>query len=152
MKVTVDGSPVDLDPALARTLEASEARGCGPSRELVVTWQGRRRRVVVTPVPGGLTVWADGRQYEVRRVRADREALSGPDLDEAGSVPFACRLLLVHVAPGDVVEAGTPLFRVESMKMEQEVTAPCRLTVAAVRGAAGSTLARGDRVLDLRPA
>ena len=59
--------------------------------------------------------------------------------------------MAVHVQPGQRVAAGAPLYRVESMKMEQVVTAPEEAVVIEVRGKPGQTLARGDVIVVLAP-
>jgi acetyl/propionyl-CoA carboxylase alpha subunit len=54
--------------------------------------------------------------------------------------PMGGKVLEIHVAPGQEVEAGELLFVVESMKMQFEITAPAAGRVAAVLVQAGQVL------------
>jgi biotin carboxyl carrier protein len=50
----------------------------------------------------------------------------------------------VHVAAGDVVEAGDPIVTLEAMKMEHVVAAPRAGQVHGVDVAAGDQVTRGQ--------
>jgi biotin carboxyl carrier protein len=46
----------------------------------------------------------------------------------------------VHVAPGERVEAGTPLLVLEAMKMENVLKAPANTVIAGVSVVSGQTV------------
>ncbi len=91
---------------------------------LLLTLDGRT--VSVLTRTDGATTWvaADGGTWAVveappLRVRADDSAA-----DAVVRSPMPGAVVAVHVATGDVVEAGAPLLAVEAMKMEHVLRAP----------------------------
>lgn len=99
----------------------------------------------------GWQLWIDGelmrcRRSELRDEEGKRDSGLGP-----WRSPFACRLLEVYVKAGDRVKAGSPLLRMESMKMEQVVQASGRALVESVNARTGESIARGTVVLTLSP-
>ncbi|PKI92865.1 acetyl/propionyl-CoA carboxylase subunit alpha [Actinomycetales bacterium SN12] len=81
---------------------------------------------------GAVWVFADGvtarlrplsRRGRMQRRLAERERASGPSQPE-GRAPMPGSIVAVHVADGDVVQAGDPLVSIEAMKMEHPVLAP----------------------------
>jgi len=67
----------------------------------------------------------------------------------AVSAPMAGRILEVHVAVGDRVEAGQLMFVLESMKMQFEITAPANGRVASVAVVSGQVLQGPDTLAEL---
>jgi len=65
--------------------------------------------------------------------------------------PMNARVAAVHVAPGERVEAGTPLLVLEAMKMEHALAAPAAARVKAVLVAAGAQVAPGQLLAELEP-
>ena len=61
-------------------------------------------------------------------------------------------VLAIHVAAGAAVEPGQPLVTLEAMKMEHVVTASVAGVVDEILVRPGEQVARGQRLLDLRPA
>jgi 3-methylcrotonyl-CoA carboxylase alpha subunit len=59
------------------------------------------------------------------------------------------KVIAVHVAAGDAVEAGQPLVVMEAMKMEHTIRAPEAGTVRDVFFAAGDQVADGAELLAL---
>ena len=68
---------------------------------------------------------------------------------EAVPAPLAGQVLAVQVQPGDRVEAGQVLLRLEAMKMETEVPAPRAGEVGSVRVRPGDQVASGDELMRL---
>lgn len=58
----------------------------------------------------------------------------------------------LHVAPGDVVEKGTPAVQMEAMKLVHTLRAPVAGRVAQVRCTAGDTVPAGAVLIEISPA
>lgn len=116
-------------------------------------------RIAVRPGEsrGRYVLWTDRHRFEVEaldeRTRAIR-ALSGRGKTADGPVPLVAPMpgliVRVEVDVGDVVEPGQGLVVMEAMKMENELRAASRGTVAAIRVAAGSVVERGAVLVELR--
>ncbi len=59
------------------------------------------------------------------------------------------RVLRVNVAPGAQVQRGQPLLVMESMKMEQTISAPKEGTVKTVQVQPGDSVTRGQTLIEL---
>ncbi|AUI61454.1 acetyl-CoA carboxylase biotin carboxylase subunit [Amycolatopsis sp. BJA-103] len=101
----------------------------------------------------GKTVWLarDGHSFAIgerERLRAAAGAAGG-----AGPVtsPMPGTVLVVKVAAGDVVSAGTPLVVVEAMKMEHTITAPIDGVVSELPVRAGQQVALDETVAVVTP-
>ncbi len=68
------------------------------------------------------------------------------------TVPFAGTVVNVLVSPGAAVHAGQELVVIESMKMEQAITAPTSGLVAALHIKVGDTVAATDILLSITDA
>jgi len=71
----------------------------------------------------------------------------------AGSVraPIPGSIMEVYVKVGDTVKAGQPLFKMEAMKMENEINARIDGTVAAVNISTGDSVNQGDELVVMTP-
>ncbi|WP_037306686.1 ATP-binding protein [Amycolatopsis orientalis] len=101
----------------------------------------------------GKTVWLarDGHSFAIgerERLRSAAGAAGG-----AGPVtsPMPGTVLVVKVAAGDVVSAGTPLVVVEAMKMEHTITAPIDGVVSELPVRAGQQVALDETVAVVTP-
>lgn len=67
----------------------------------------------------------------------------------AGSIlaPIPGSIMEVYVQVGDKVKAGQPLFKMEAMKMENEINARIDGTISAVSISAGDTVNQGDELM-----
>ncbi len=103
-----------------------------------------------------LVVQLEGRTYvyRTRDPRAPRVTRRGGGADQARGelhAPMPGLVVEIMVEEGEVVEAGQPIVVVEAMKMQNALTAPLAGRVAAVRGAAGSSVESGALLLTIRP-
>ena len=62
--------------------------------------------------------------------------------------PMPGLIVRVHVAPGDLVQAGQPLVAIEAMKMENELRAPVGAKVTVVRAVPGSPVEKGATLVE----
>jgi acetyl-CoA carboxylase biotin carboxylase subunit len=125
----------------------------------------REVELAETPVGPALELWIDGRRRRFRVVlEAGRAHLRGPageivlqlverlpeprEVEPRGTctAPMPGKVLAVLVSPGERVQKGQTLVRLEAMKMEHAITAPRDGVLAEVRVTAGE-LVRGDHVL-----
>lgn len=75
---------------------------------------------------------------------AEAPKAAAPAGGEKVCAPMPGNILKVNVKNGDVVKAGTVLFVLEAMKMENEIQAPVDGKVSGVSVSAGSTAKTGD--------
>lgn len=92
----------------------------------------------------GDQVWIDGRVRVLRPVATVAKGAAPPVTPPMPGVVTA-----VHVAVGDVVEAGQKLVSLTAMKMEVVLRARSAGTVTAVRAAVGQSVRPGERLVDV---
>lgn len=130
---------VDLDGAIASLRYVDDGRSFAVSYQ---RGEGRRWRVAV-----GERTFELETLTPVEAIEAEAaEGAAGPSRLEA---PIPGKVVSVHVAVGDRVEAGQPLVVLEAMKMENELTAEQGGTVTAVHVEAGQTVDAGDALAEL---
>jgi pyruvate carboxylase len=130
--------PVDLAPGV-RVIFELEAIG-EPDENGV--------RTVMTRVNGQL------RPLDVRdrTIKPTVEPIERADPTEPGQIPApVIGAVIIHVAPGDHVDAGDPVAVIEAMKMESTISAPISGHVERVAVADGTRVERGDLLLVLAP-
>jgi len=93
--------------------------------------------------------WGDGEAVLTRLPRLP-EALGVADAGGSCVAVTPGTVRAVHVAVGDVVEVGAPLVTLESMKVEQTLTASAGGTVSAVRVAVDDAVAQGELLVGLK--
>lgn len=111
-----------------------------------------RKRIFIHEAKGKLSFNVDGVLYHGSVDAKSRAgtAVGGSDQDLIAQFPGKVRKVLV--AEGASVEAGTPLFLLEAMKMEFSVKAPFAGKVEKILVKEGQQLTPGDRFLDFKPA
>ncbi|WP_321532065.1 acetyl-CoA carboxylase biotin carboxyl carrier protein subunit [uncultured Desulfuromonas sp.] len=117
-------------------------------------------------------VEVNGTRYQVtiENIHQDEETITGPTSrsltrpvnavtpsaktsprqgDQSGSVcaPIPGSIIAVFVKNGDEVQAGQPLFKMEAMKMENEINSRVTGIVAAVHVQQGDSVAQGQEIL-----
>jgi pyruvate carboxylase subunit B len=110
--------------------------------------------------PGGLgrwTVGVRGGRYDVsvederaHRVRS-LVGTAGPQAGQVLKAPMPGLVVRVLVEEGDQVTAGQGLVVLEAMKMENELKASVAGVVGSVRAVAGSTVEKGQVLLQVAP-
>ncbi|WP_068260181.1 ATP-binding protein [Janibacter limosus] len=106
----------------------------GVRRRFAVAWlAGDEESVVVDSALGSRTL-----RLLPRYVDPAAQAPAG-----ALVAPMPGTITSVHVAVGDVVEAGAPMLTLEAMKMEHTVTAPAAGTVTQVTATVGQQVDQG---------
>jgi acetyl/propionyl-CoA carboxylase alpha subunit/acetyl-CoA carboxylase carboxyltransferase component len=115
--------------------------GAGSADVTVSHRDGYERRVVVRDRPHRVVSVVEG-----ATLRIDVDGAAHAVFRDDGGVvrcPGPAFVLSVLVAPGDQVAEGDPLAIVESMKMENKITAPFAGTVASVETAANVQIEAG---------
>ena len=140
LQVRVDGKPVDVD-----VVALEGALSCRVDGHVVdLTTEG---------APPELGAIASGHRSYVRveseRLRAAAAArrTSASANEKLVRSPMPGRVVKVMVAPGDVVEPGTSLLVVEAMKMETEVKAKAKATIATVHVVAGANVEANEKLI-----
>jgi len=160
-RVTLEGSERDIDVQIA------------PGGSVSVTLDGEPIDADIRRIPGGVNLVLGGRVYDVmiggpadamdlaagplratakveserNRSRKKKGAAAG-DSTEVRS-PMPSRVVKILVAPGDEVEAGTPVVVVEAMKMENELRTEVAGSIASVEVTEGQTVEGGALLIKL---
>lgn len=124
----------------------------------LVTIGGAQHRVVAVRGEGRgrYALWIDGWRFDVealdertrtiRDLSAARNVASGPAPVVA---PMPGLIVRVHVAVGDLVEAGQGVVVMEAMKMENELRAGAAGTVKAIHATVGKPVEKGTVLVEL---
>ena len=115
-------------------------------------WRGRLLPYVVAQRGQEIHVWLAGHQFVFARAGGPGRRASGAATVGDVVAPMPGRVLRVLVRPGQRVEAGQPLVVVESMKMEQTLTAPGAGVVRRVLAQEGVLVEGGAALVELGPA
>jgi len=122
---------------------------------LVLEVDGRKETFYLAESRDRIFLFHKGRQYALQRSDGSEE-FGGEEHGFHGGdgiieTPMPGRVVKILVAEGDMVEPGQPVFIIESMKMENEVTAMGAGKVKKVLAAEGDSLNHGDPVVELFP-
>jgi pyruvate carboxylase len=87
-----------------------------------------------------------------RTIKPTVQPIERADPTEPGHIPApVIGAVIIHVAPGDHVDAGDPVAVIEAMKMESTISAPIAGHVERVAVTDGTRVERGDLLLVLTP-
>ena len=81
-------------------------------------------------------------------VSASKKTVSG---DGSVLAPIPGSIMEIYVKVGDKIKAGQPLFKMEAMKMENEINARIDGTITSVAISAGDTVSQGDELIVMTP-
>jgi 3-methylcrotonyl-CoA carboxylase alpha subunit len=91
-----------------------------------------------------------GRLYGLAAdLKKAQRAAKGEDAQEL-LAPFSCKVLKLHVAPGQSVKKGDPVVVVEAMKMEYAYASPRDGVIAEVMAKEGEILQGGSHFVAWR--
>jgi len=100
---------------------------------------------------GALLLAFAGRSYSLHNALLDPpRPAAGVGSDGRIVSPMNGRVVAIHVAAGDEVEAGSALLVLDAMKMEHPVTAPFAGRVAEIAAAVGEQVAPGRLLVSMR--
>jgi pyruvate carboxylase subunit B len=152
IEVDVDGDRVTVD-GQSHSATLGLIRGT-PLRQLLI--DGRPLTLSVEAIGRGR--WAltpKGERWEMEvldeRTRHIRSLAGGGDQRRvvgALKAPMPGLVVRIQVAPGQEVDAGTPLVVLEAMKMENELKAPGPVVIKAVRVAEGEAVEKGQVLVE----
>ena len=157
LALSIDGRTEELEVAaesgalrvrLGDQWHAVELQATNQSGLYSLLIDGRSWEIFARERPGGYELLIGNRVYDVEVGRGRRAAV--PDT-VAGAwalvSPMAGQVIEVRVAEGDEVEAGQPLVVVESMKMNNELTAARAGTVHDLQAQPGQRVEKGKVLL-----
>lgn len=91
-----------------------------------------------------LWVQKDGRIYSIPLGRKSAHRGAGGTEAQELMAPFSCKVLKVHVKPGQSVAAGDSVAVVEAMKMEYSYASPREGVIEEVLVREGETMSAGQ--------
>lgn len=102
---------------------------------------------------GGRRLSMRGRNYRVveETMDTDRPGPTGGAGDGRVEAPMPGTIVAVHVEAGARVAAGAALVVLESMKMQNEITAPVEGVVQRVNCRTGDQVGFGDVIVEIAP-
>ncbi len=106
------------------------------------------------PLQGSSPAWGDAGAIRIRDRTLEipsRPSKAANAEKRAIQSPMAGFLQSLLVEPGDRIHSGAPLFVLEAMKMENTITAQEGGIVAALLAQPGSTVRKGDALLQIVP-
>ena len=121
--------------------------------EAVLEINGKEYRVAISSVSEVIPEGAMLRST-LPPVTAPASAAKSKSSDvSAGSVlaPIPGSIMEVYVQVGDKIKAGQPLFKMEAMKMENEINARLDGIISTVSISAGDTVNQGDELIIISP-
>ncbi|KRE38323.1 acetyl/propionyl-CoA carboxylase subuit alpha [Janibacter sp. Soil728] len=113
--------------------------------DVVLDLDGVRRRFAVAWLPGDEELVVVDSPLGSRTLRLLPRYVDPAARAPAGALvaPMPGTIIAVHVAEGDLVEAGAAMLTLEAMKMEHTITAPAPGTVAHVAAVVGQQVDQG---------
>lgn len=154
LALSLDGTPAEVEVAdgpdgvrvlLGERWHTVEFEPCGRHGIYSLLVDGRSYEVYAQPRSGGWNILIGTQVYAVDSGPAARARAAAPEPEGVWTLrsPLAGIVAEVLVAAGDEVRAGQPLLVVESMKINNELTAARGGRVAEVHTRAGERVERG---------
>ncbi len=155
IEVVVDGENISVNGGARQRAQLGEIEGT-PVRLVTIGDEVHRVSARRDGARGKYLMRIDGRRYAVEaldeRTRAIRD-LSAVSAEPAGPAPVRAPMpgliVRIDVKIGDQVEAGQEVAAMEAMKMENELRAPSRGRVNAIRVAVGQVVEKGAILVEL---
>jgi len=126
-----------------------------PSSNILTTFYPHTRltsTLIVSPPPEppSITLFHHGTQHRLTPTppRWTTQALAAKDTTNSVLAPMPCKVLRVHVQPGDTVHPDQPLLVIESMKMETLIRSPVHAVVKRVVHGAGDLCKAGTALVE----
>ena len=113
---------------------------------------GRRLGVTVIAAAEKRHVFFDGMSFIFAAVDPNHHAGEGAGAEGGLTAPMPGKVIALLVAPGAVVEKGTPVVVLEAMKMEHTLVAPASGTVKSFCYAVGEQVADGAELAEFEVA
>ena len=138
-----DGFLLEMDGRPSPAAGALHADG-----SLRADLDGRRLGVTVIAAAEKRHVFFDGMSFIFAAVDPNHHAGEGAGAEGGLTAPMPGKVIALLVAPGAVVEKGTPVVVLEAMKMEHTLVAPAAGTVKAFCYAVGEQVADGAELAE----
>ena len=133
--LSVDGRSLKIDMASLQGDHSYSLLINGRSYTAVAAIQGERCEVTVN----GISSTVDVEDEELARLRGQVKSRRREGGEQI-KAPMPGRIVAVHAAVGDTVEAGQGVVVIEAMKMENELRAHAGGTVKEIRTREGDTV------------
>lgn len=143
-QLTINDKQITVN-LLELTAEAAEVEVEGTNYRITIDAISQDRDTVETAAPRSLANSAPS------AAPAPTPTASNSS-DGTLSAPIPGSMLALYVKVGDTVKAGQPLFKMEAMKMENEINSRVDGTVTAILVSAGDSVAQGQELIHISPA
>lgn len=145
-EVTADLAAEGLVTVAGRQFHVTPA---GPGRYRVTGDDGQTQLVALAGPPHATWAVSQGRAVELVVDDSPTRAAAARGADHDMSAPMPATVVSLPVAPGDQVDAGTPVVVLEAMKMELTVRASKRGVVRAVHCRQGQIVTPGTPLVEI---
>lgn len=137
-QLTINKKKIDVN-LLELTAEAAEVEVNGQIYQITIDAISQDRDT--TPAP------------PARNLASPAPTTGATTVAGSGTVcaPIPGALLAIYVKVGDEVKAGQPLFKMEAMKMENEINSRIDGTISAILASAGDSVAQGQELIHMIP-
>jgi biotin carboxyl carrier protein len=132
-----------LDPTLVDVIHHHES---GPTHLLVFFHEGRPYQASVVQRGNQYYVVIDGQSFVVSFERVAPQAAAAEEEARVVRAPMDCRLIALYKGAGEAVRPGEAIGRIESMKLESNLTAGADGILAELHVRPGDSLREGQVV------
>jgi biotin carboxyl carrier protein len=139
--VRIDGEDLFLEVTAGHVIHRGRSLRCQVQRD----GRGMPSSVVIEGRPIPVVV------EDARRRSRSRTSRPGPASNGSVTAPMNGQVVKILRGEGEPVEKGDVVLVLEAMKMENEVSAPLRGRVRALRAVQGATVKPGDPLFEIAP-